>query len=99
MDKTEYLLSIDKEEVYKTWKALGSLTVDSNVSYYQKDTLFKVNIDGNLKDALVWCKYSYIVDREINISYIIRKPISCYKLIRKELTIFCICNNGLWYRY
>jgi len=64
MDKTEYLLSIDKEEVYKTWKALGSLTVDSNVSYYQKDTLFKVNIDGNLKDALVWCKYSYVVDRE-----------------------------------
>lgn len=62
MDKTSYLLSLTKEETYKTWKALGSLTIDSNVSYFQKDTLFRVNVEGNMKDCLVWCKYSYIVD-------------------------------------
>lgn len=64
MDKTSYLLSISKEEVFKTWKALGSLTIDSNVLYFQKDTLFRVNVEGNMKDCLVWCKYSYIVDEE-----------------------------------
>lgn len=64
MDKVQYLLSVDKEEVYKTWKALGSLTINDGVVYYQKDTLFKINIEGNLKDSLVYCKYSYMVDNE-----------------------------------
>ena len=57
MDKVQYLLGVNKEEVYKTWKALGSLTINENVLYYQKDTLFRVNVEGDLKDALVYCKY------------------------------------------
>ncbi len=64
MDKVQYLLGVNKEEVYKTWKALGSLTINENVLYYQKDTLFRVNVEGDLKDALVYCKYSYMVDNE-----------------------------------
>ena len=34
MDKVQYLLGVNKEEVYKTWKALGSLTINENVLYY-----------------------------------------------------------------
>ncbi len=66
MDKVQYLLNSDKLEKYKTWKALGSLTIDKEVSYFQKDTLFKVNAPENeeLHNALVFCKYSYVVDKE-----------------------------------
>jgi hypothetical protein len=66
MNKLNYLLKLKSdnniEELFRTWQALGSLKIDNNTKIFNKDTLFLVNEEGSLKNALVWCSNTYTVD-------------------------------------
>lgn len=66
MNKLSYLLQLKEEnnieEIYRTWQALGSLKINNNTKVFNKDTLFLVDEEGDLKNALIWCNYSYTVD-------------------------------------
>lgn len=66
MNKLTYLLKLKEEnnieELYRTWQALGSLRINNNTKVFNKDTLFLIDEEGELKNALVWCNYTYTVD-------------------------------------
>lgn len=65
MNRLDYLKGIkatNPREVYDTWTSLGSLDVSNNTKMYIKDTIFRVTVDGNLKNALIYCNYAYTVN-------------------------------------
>lgn len=68
MTKEDYLIHLkfhNKEELKKTWVALGAIKVDNNTKVYTKDTLVKVNtISGQLAGALVYVKSTYAVGED-----------------------------------
>lgn len=68
MDKLQYLLDVknkDIREIYDTWVSLGSLRVDNKTKIYNKDSIFRIDTEGTLKNAIVYCNYSYTTDPNV----------------------------------
>lgn len=65
MNKLDYLSSIhdtNPREIYDTWVAFGELKVSNKTKFFAKDTIFQVSEEGLLKDAVIYCQYSYTVE-------------------------------------
>lgn len=65
MNKLDYLMSIrqsNPREIYDTWVSYGELKVTNKTKFFTKDTVFQVAEEGALKNAIIYCKYEYIVD-------------------------------------
>lgn len=67
MNKLDYLLEVKKtnpREVFDTWSAYGELAVTNKTKFFAKDTIFRVDEEGGLKNAVIYCKYAYTVNPE-----------------------------------
>ena len=65
MNRLDYLSSIrstNPREIYDTWVAFGELKATNKTKFFAKDTIFQVNENGPLNNAIIYCKYAYSVE-------------------------------------
>lgn len=60
MTKEEILKGYSDAEVRDTWVVLGSNVIKPNTKVYSAELIYQIQIDCDLKDALIFCRESYI---------------------------------------
>lgn len=62
MTREEILKGYSDAEARDTWVALGSNVIKPNTKVYNADMLYQLEVECALKDALIYCRESYIGD-------------------------------------